>query len=46
MENKIKQIQQILNEETITNCRTILQIIESKLNEIEYEERQKMTFKI
>lgn len=46
MENKIEQIKKILDGETLSNTRTILQKIEIKINDIEYEEKQKMIFKI
>ena len=46
MENKIEQIKKILDGETLSNTRTILQKIESDINDIEYEEKQKMIFKI
>ena len=46
MENKIKQIKKILDGETLSNTRTILQKIESDINDIEHEEKQKMIFKI
>jgi len=46
MENKIEQIKKILEGETLSNSRTILQKIERAINDIEYEEKQKMVFKI
>ncbi|MBK0370710.1 hypothetical protein [Flavobacterium agrisoli] len=46
MENKIEQIKKILDGETLSNARTILQKIENEINNIEYEERQKMIFRI
>lgn len=46
MENKIEQIKKILDGETLSNARTILQKIENEINNIEYEERQKTIFRI
>lgn len=45
MENKIEQIKKILDGETLSNARIILLKIEREINDIEYEERQKMVFK-
>jgi hypothetical protein len=45
MENKIEQIKKILDGETLSNTRTILQKTERKINDIEYEEKQKIIFK-
>lgn len=46
MENKIELIKKILDGETLSNARTILQKIENEINDIEYEERQKTIFRI
>jgi hypothetical protein len=46
MENKIEQIKKILDGETLSNTRTILQKIEKDISDIEYEEIQKIIFKI
>lgn len=46
MENKIEQIKKIIEGETLSNCRTILQEIEKQINDIDYEEKQKVVFKI
>jgi hypothetical protein len=46
MENKIEKILETLNGEKLTDCFTILQKVTLKLNDVEYEERQKLIFKI
>jgi|688.fasta_scaffold2023810_1 hypothetical protein len=46
MENKIEQIIKILDGETLSNARTILQKIEKEIGDIEYKEKQKIIFKI
>lgn len=45
MENKIIKIMEILDGETLSNSRTILQKITSRINDIVYDENQKMVFK-
>lgn len=45
MENKIKQIEKILEGETLSNSRTILQKINRKINDIEYDTKQELFFK-
>lgn len=46
MENKIEQIKKILDGESLSNARIILQKVERKINDIEYDEKQKIIFKI
>ena len=48
LDNALKnfeQIKKILDGETLSNARIILLKIEREINDIEYEERQKMVFK-
>jgi hypothetical protein len=46
MENKINEIIKILNGETVYDCLTILSKVQSRIHDVEYDERQKIVFKI
>lgn len=46
MEDKIIKIMKILEGETLSSSRTILQAINRRINDIEYDAKQELIFKI